>query len=123
MGFFDKVTGREKRVRLINQKETVFLRQKQKKAKEELVFRHGDVRSVLQDEFKQVRGNQLGERTLLAKRIHEYRQMQERERKHSMLPAFDGASRDKPQSISKQSDHTRTRSSKRATRTRERKPE
>ena len=33
MGFFDKVTGREKRIRLINQKETAKLRQKQKTAR------------------------------------------------------------------------------------------
>jgi len=109
MGFFDKVTGREKRIRLINQKETANLRQKQKEARQELVFRHGGVRSVLQDELKQVRGNQRGERTLLAKRIHEYRQMQDRERKHgevrTIRTAFDRATQGKSQSKNKQSDN------------------
>jgi len=123
MGFFDKVTGREKRVRLINQKETAILKQKQKTAKEELVFRHGGKRSVLQDEFKQVRGNQQDERTLLAKRIHEFRQMQEREQRRSIRPTFESAGHDKSQSGNKQSERTKTRSSKRTTRTRERKPE
>ncbi len=127
MGFFDKVTGREKRVRLINQKETAILKQKQKTTREELVFRHGGSRSVLQDEFKQVRGNQQDERTLLAKRIHEYRQVQDRESKHgehrSIRPTFDRAVHDKSQSGNTNSDHTRARSSKRTTRTRERKPE
>ena len=127
MGFFDKVTGKEKRVRLINQKETAILKQKQKTTREELVFRHGGSRSVLQDEFKQVRGNQYGERTLLAKRIHEFRQSQERERTHdkgrSIRTAFDQATHGKSESRSKQSEHAKTRTSKRATRTRERKPE
>ena len=50
MGFFDKVTGKEKRIRLINQKETARLKDKQKTTREELVFRHGGSRSVLQDE-------------------------------------------------------------------------
>jgi len=127
MGFFDKVTGKEKRVRLINQKETAILKQKQKTTREELVFRHGGSRSVLQDEFKQVRGNQQDERTLLAKRIHELRQVQDRESKHgehrSIRPTFDRAGHDKSQSGNTNSDHARTRSSKRTTRTRERKPE
>ena len=123
MGFFDKVTGTEKRVRLINQKETAILKQKQKKAKEELVFRHGGKRSVLQDEFKQVRDKQLQERMLLAKRIHEFRQVQGRESDQSIRTAFDHAGHDKSQSQNKRSDSTRTRSSKNAIRTRERKPE
>ncbi len=127
MGFFDKVTGREKRIRLINQKETANLRQKQKQARQELVFRHDGSRSVLQDEFKQVRGKQQDERTLLAKRIHEFRQMQDRERKHSEKrsahPAFDRATQANSQTREKRSERTRTRSSKRTTRTRNRKPE
>lgn len=123
MGFFDKVTGREKHIRLINQKETAKLRQKQKTAKEELVFRHGGVRTKLQGEFKQVRGKQQDERTLLAKRIHEFRQMQERERKNSIRPTFDRAGQDQGHSRTNRSERTRTRSSKRATRTRDRKPE
>ncbi|MBL4583618.1 MAG: hypothetical protein JKX83_03275 [Pseudomonadales bacterium] len=123
MGFFDKVTGREKRIRLINQKETASLKDKQKTAKEELVFRHGGVRSVLQGEFTQVRGKQQDERTLLAKRIHEFRQIQERERKNSIRPTFDRAGHDKSHDRSRNTDRNRTRSTKRATRTRERKPE
>lgn len=107
--------------------ETASLKGKQKTAREELVFRHGGVRSVLQDEFKQVRGNHQDERTLLAKRIHELRQIQDRERKHgehrSIRPTFDRAGHDKSQSGNVNSDRTRTRSSKRSTRTRERKPE
>lgn len=127
MGFFDKVTGKEKRVRLINQKETAILKQKQKTTREELVFRHGGSRSVLQDEFKQVRGNHQDERTLLAKRIHEFRQMQDRESRHgeyrSIRPTFDRAGHDKSSGGNTNSDRTRTRSPKRAARTRERKPE
>ncbi len=123
MGFFDKVTGKEKRIRLINQKETANLKQKQKTVREKLVFRHGGARSGLQDEFKQVRDKQQSERTLLAKRIHEFRQVQERERTNSIRPTFDRAGHDKSQSRNKHLDSSRTRSSKRATRTRERKPE
>ena len=123
MGFFDKVTGRERRIRLINQEETAKLRQKQKLVRQELVFRHGEARSVLQDEFKQVRGAQQQERMLLAKRIHEYRGMQEREQQRSARPVFDRASRDKSQGRSTDSGRDRTRSSKRSGRTRTRKPE
>jgi hypothetical protein len=130
MGFFDKVTGKEKKIRLINQKETENLKQKQKTAREELVFRHGGARSVLQGEFKQVRDKQQDERTLLAKRIYEFRQVQERERKNSISPTFDRAGHDKSQDrsgrgdLSQDSENTsRKRSSKRATRARERKPE
>jgi len=70
-----------------------------------------------------VRGKQQGERTLLAKRIHEFRQMQERERKNSIRPTFDRAGHDKSHDRNRSADRTRTRSSKRATRNRERKPE
>lgn len=123
MGFFDKVTGKEKRIRLINRQETANLRQKQKEARQGLVFRHGGTRSVLQDEFKQVRGKQQDERTLLAKRIHEYRSMQEREQTRSIRTTFDRATQGNSQNRDKRSERTRTRSSKRAPRTRERKPE
>ncbi len=82
---------------------------------------------MLQGEFKQVRGKQQDESILLAKRIHEYRSMLDRERKQSVSrsarPAFDRATQGKSQTKNKQPDLTRTRSSKRATRTRDRKPE
>jgi len=127
MGFFDKVTGREKRIRLINQKETAKLRQQQRLARQELVFRHGEVRSVLQDKFKQVRTKQQDERTSLAKRIHEYRGMQDRETRQgenrSMRPDFDRAAQGNSQTREKRSERTRSRPSKRSTRTRERRPE
>ncbi len=81
---------------------------------------------MLQGEFKQVRGKQQDERTLLVKHIHEYRGMQDRERKQddnrSARTAFDRATQGKSQGSSKRPERTRTRSSRRATRTRERKP-
>ena len=108
---------------MINQKETATLIQKQKEVREGMVFRHGGSRSILQGEFTQVRDKQQGERTLLAKRIHEFRQMQEREQKRSIRPTFDHAGHDKSESRNKHSDRPRSPSSKRATRTRERKLE
>lgn len=91
MGFFDKVTGKEKRIRLINQEETAGLKDKQKSVKEELVFRHGGVRSVLQGEFVELRTKQREERTLLASRIMEFRQSQDRDvkRKSSLSQTFE----------------------------------
>ncbi len=82
---------------------------------------------MLQGEFKQVRGKHQNERTLLAKRINEYRSMQDRERMHgenrSIRPAFDRATQGKSQGRSKNAERTRTRSSKRTTRTHDQKPE
>ncbi len=97
MGFFDKVTGKERRLRLINQKETAQLKQKQKEAREAMIFRQNRDRTELQKEFKQVRGKQQQERILLAKRIHEFRQVQAREqvRKQSIRPAFDRGKQEK----------------------------
>jgi len=87
MGFFDKVTGKEKRLRLINKKEVTKVKRQQSNSRQNLVFRHNMERSELQGQIEQVREKQQEERKELALRIHEMRNSREAQE-------MDGLSRD-----------------------------
>ncbi len=75
--FFDKVTGKEKRIRLVNQKENVLLKRKQKESRQMMIFRHNQERAELQKEIKQIRVEHRKERMDLARQIYQLRQTQE----------------------------------------------
>ena len=77
-GLFDKVSGRRKRVTLINQKEGELLKKRQKKVREELIERHLKERTVLQKPILQLCETQRNERAQLAKRVQWLRTSQDR---------------------------------------------
>tara|TARA_R110002110_G_scaffold415030_2_gene647550 strand:- start:782 stop:2140 length:1359 start_codon:yes stop_codon:yes gene_type:complete len=78
-GIFDKVSGRNRRVRLINQKETMMLKQRQQDSREKMIFRHNLERSRLQEQFRKLRDRQTLERSRLAERILWLKQSKDRD--------------------------------------------
>ena len=76
---FDKIIGRERTVRRINQKETEKLRRKQRKSRQLLILRQNRERRELQSEIVELREKHQQERRELAKRIYEIRQAQQPE--------------------------------------------
>lgn len=68
-GLFDKVSGRHRRVTLINQKEGELLKIRQRAIKEELISRHLKDRKQLQKPILKLRETQRNERAQLAKRV------------------------------------------------------
>ena len=97
MGIFDKISGKERRLRLINRNETARLKRKQKESRQLMIFRHNQERADLQKRFKQMHERQRQERFQLAGRIFEFRQIQvrNRERKQSISRKFERASSSK----------------------------
>ncbi|MGI1678754.1 MAG: relaxase/mobilization nuclease domain-containing protein [Cellvibrionaceae bacterium] len=73
-GIFDRVSGRHKRLTLINRKKGELLKARQMESREKLIFRQNRERSELQKSIVALRHQHRQERTLLAKRVHEYRQ-------------------------------------------------
>ena len=72
-GIFDRVSGRHKRLTLINRKKGELLKARQMEIREELIFRQNRERSELQKDIIALRHQQRQERTLLAKRVYEFR--------------------------------------------------
>jgi|TARA_B110001469_G_C9406625_1_gene208511 hypothetical protein len=73
-GPFDRVSGRHKRLTLINKKKGCLLKARQVESREKLIFRQNRERSELQKGIIALRHKQREETTLMAKRIHEFRQ-------------------------------------------------
>ena len=128
MGIFDKISGKERRLRLINRNETARLKRKQKESRQLMIFRHNQERADLQKLFKQMHERQRQERSPLAGRIFEFRQIQDRnrERKQSISRKFERASSYKSPEKSKGGrnikEPTKKWDRKRPTRTRSRIP-
>lgn len=89
MGIFDKLTGKERRLRLINQKEINRTKNQQTESKQKLIFRHNMERAELQKQIEQVKKRQQEERKQLSMRIHQMRTL-----KHEREQARNGLSRD-----------------------------
>lgn len=73
-GIFDRVSGRHKRLTLINRKKGELLKARQIENREKLIFHQNRERSELQKDIIALRHQQRQERTLLAKRVYEFRQ-------------------------------------------------
>lgn len=69
-GLFDKVSGRNRRVRLINEKEGRLLHKRQTESREKMIFRHNLERAKLQKPIVELRAQHRFERAQLAKAIH-----------------------------------------------------
>ena len=70
-GIFDKINGRNKRLKLIGQKKLQQLKKQQTESREQMIFRHNLDRAKLQTRFSELRDRHIMERTKLAKRIHD----------------------------------------------------
>lgn len=71
MGVFDKINGRNKRLKLIGQKKLMQLKKQQTESREQIIFRHNLDRAKLQTRIAEQRDRQITERTQLAKHIHD----------------------------------------------------
>lgn len=69
-GLFDRVSGRNRRIRLINEKEGRLLLKRQTESREKMIFRHNMERANLQKPIAELRAKQHLERAQLAKAIH-----------------------------------------------------
>ena len=85
MGFFDKVTGREKRIRLIGKKQLTKLKKLQSESRQKMIFRHNMERAELQSSIEELKQRQLDERTLLAKQIYDDRKIRDHQRQDNRL--------------------------------------
>jgi len=69
-GLFDKVSGRNRRIRLINEKEGWLLQKRQTESREKMIFRHNLERAKLQKPIVELRDQHRLERVQLARAIH-----------------------------------------------------
>ena len=95
MGFFDMVTGKSQRLRLIGRKELEAVKAELAEARHTLIFQHKRDRAELQKKIKQAKERQLEERIQLAKRINRIRAEQKAEQQHDkMRQGFEDSSLD-----------------------------
>ena len=98
MGFFDKVTGKAERLRLIGRKELNAVKAEHSEARHKMIFEHNRERAELQKKIRQNKERQLEERRKLAKTIQQIRAEQRAEQKHDKLrQGFEDSTLDKGQ--------------------------
>ena len=108
MGLFDKVTGRGRRLHLINKKIIGKIKIKQVESRKKIVFRHNKERCTLQSEIIALRTRQREERKLLAKHIFQMRKSEKEQGR-------DGFSRDFEQAVlNQEKEHTTEQTRKRS---------
>lgn len=103
MGFFDKVTGKSERLRLIGRKELNAVKAEHAESRNKMIFRHNRERSELQKQIRQNKERQLEERKQMAKTIQRLRAEQRAEQKYdSMRQGFEDSSMDQGRDDKKQ---------------------
>jgi hypothetical protein len=103
MGFFDKVTGKSERLRLIGRKELNAVKAEHAESRHKMIFRHNRERAELQKQIHQNKERQLEERKQLAKTIQRLRAEQRAEQKYdSMRQGFEDSSMDQGRAQKKQ---------------------
>lgn len=85
---FDKVTGKERRIRLVNQKESGHLKRAQQESRQMMIFRHNQERFALQKELKKIRIEQRQQRMSLAKQISAARKAERSEQQSAIQKPF-----------------------------------
>lgn len=103
MGFFDKVTGKSERLRLIGRKELNAVKAEHAESRHKMIFRHNRERAELQKQIRQNKERQLEERKQMAKTIQRLRAEQRAEQKYdSMRQGFEDSSMDQGRTDKKQ---------------------
>lgn len=85
MRLFDKVTGKEKRLKLIGRKQLLKLKERQSENRQQMIFRHNMERADLQKPINELKQRQLDERIQLAKQIYENRNNRRDQRQKNIL--------------------------------------
>lgn len=99
MGFFDIVSGRDQRIRLIGRKTLNKVKATHSKSRQKMIFRHNLERAELQKELLAVKQRHMEERKQLAKRILVIRAAQKEEQKQDKLrQGFEDSTLDKTHS-------------------------
>lgn len=104
LGLFDKVTGKERRLRLVGKDKLNKLKERHGSSRQKLVFEHNLQRAELQQEIQAKRDEQRLERKELAKRIFDIRTHNHEQKRGTLSHRFDSSSLDK----SKQSELDQT---------------
>lgn len=103
MGFFDKVTGKSERLRLIGRKELNAVKAEHAELRHKMIFRHNRERAELQKQIRQNKERQLEERKQMAKTIQRLRAEKRAEQKYdSMRQGFEDSSMDQGRADKKQ---------------------
>lgn len=98
-GFFDMVSGRNQRIRLIGRKALNKVKATHSKSRQKMIFRHNLERAEIQKEILDVKHRHMEERRQLAKRILAIRAAQKAEQKRDKLrQGFEDSTLDKTRS-------------------------
>lgn len=97
MGIFDKVTGKETRLRLVARKSLQKLKDKHGESRQKQIFRHNIERSELQTPILELRANQRSERAELANRILELRTHKQSQTRGTLSHKFEISNLDQAQ--------------------------
>lgn len=103
MGFFDRVTGKSERLRLIGRRDLNEVKAEHAESRHKMIFRHNRERAELQKQIRQNKERQLEERKQMAKTIQRLRAEQRAEQKYdSMRQGFEDSSMDQGRADKKQ---------------------
>ena len=94
-GRFDKVTGKERRLRLVGRKNLVKLKEQHSESRQKMIFRHNMDRSKLQEPIVEMREAHLAQRQDLAKRILELRTQNRVQSRGTLSHTFEASNLDR----------------------------
>ena len=94
MGLFDKVTGKERRMRLVGRKRLLELKRQQLESRQMMIFRHNRDRAELQKPIVELREKHREQRQDLAKRILELRSQNREQSRGSLSHTFERSNLD-----------------------------
>lgn len=95
LGLFDKVTGKERRLRLVGKNKLNKVKERHGSSRQKLVFEHNLQRTELQKEIQAKRDEQSLERKELAKRIFDIRSHNHEQKRGTLSHKFDSSTLDK----------------------------
>ena len=98
MGLFDKVTGKEKLLRLVGRGRLSKLKNQQSETRQKMIFRHNLERSNLQSPIEAMRGSHRDDRRDLARRVFEPRGNKQEQGRSALSREFESASLDQVRS-------------------------
>ena len=97
MGLFDKVTGKETRLRLVARKSLKAVKDKHGESRQKQIFRHNTERSELQTPIQELRTKHRSQRSELAKHILELRNTQQKQSQGTLSHKFENSNLDQTQ--------------------------
>ena len=112
MGLFDKVTGKESRLRLVGKGRLSKLKNQQSETRQKMIFRHNLERSKLQSPIEVMREKHSDDRRDFAKRLFKMRSTKKVQTRDSLTQKFESSSLDIKQEQSVEQGREQKRSRK-----------